>query len=66
MGQLIARLQTFAADLRVVTPGFDEAAYDDVGTVEIVYLDFSRPLGGNHCGEWEERADGTPAVVINF
>jgi hypothetical protein len=74
VAELIAKLQTFPADMRVMVSGFDEAGYDDVGTVEIIKDIVDTGFIG-HAGRYDEldqvdeaerRSDPFNAVHINF
>lgn len=69
--QLIRKLATFPSHLRVVTPGFDESNLDDVETVELTKVRFTKPLGTpnhSHCGAHpeDEQLLIPNAVLINW
>jgi hypothetical protein len=52
--------------MRVLTPGFDEANYDDVATVELVTVRFHDDEPQAHWGRHREDPNGETAVMINF
>ncbi len=69
VAELIAVLQCFPPDRRVVTPGFDETDLDDVATVTAVRVKFhdERPEGYNGRHELDYLGEGPEnAVLINF
>lgn len=72
VGELIERLRKYPADMPVVTPGFDESNYDDVGipVVDSVVFCPDAPRGhlGQHIAESDdpEKRKGVLAVVLNF
>ena len=60
--ELIGQLRTYPLDLRVVTPGFDEGGYDDIGVVRLIRLLPNVYGGGDtgfsyHCGPHEDAED---------
>ena len=72
ISELISRLQTLLhvhGDIRCVTPGFDESEFDDIETVDIVWVHPCVRAAG-HRGQHDEvdaSAEGAEkAVEINF
>lgn len=70
--QVLEAILNEHGDIRVVTPGFDEAGYDDVEEAEVLTLAIDvRPAGG-HSGSHEDVHDAPPGwqqekvVNINF
>ncbi len=70
--EVISRLQAIVRErgnLRCVTPGFDESAFDDIDTVKIVRI-WANVRPGGHCGQHDEMPSddetAEAAVCINF
>ena len=66
VAELIAKLQAFPPDCRVVTPGFDESDLDDVETVEEIRVRFHDDKTCGHVGRHVRDDDYERAVLINF
>lgn len=75
INELIEKLKAFPPDMRVMTPGFDESGYSDIGEPEVLEIALDA-YSGNHCGEHEElqylpssiawKGETCNAVVIGF
>ena len=69
VSELTCLLAKFAPSTPVITSGFDESAYDDLQTVEEVWMRPNvRPIG--HYGAHDEASEGETgaikAVFLNF
>lgn len=66
VGELREMLVRFDPNMRVVTPGFDEACLDDIAEPKIVKVIFDVRPSGLRIGPHDEDAAGAEAILIDF